>query len=351
MTTLRDLLNVDYPVIQAPMAGVQDSALTIAVSKAGGLGSLPCAMLTGEKIREEIARIRAETDRPFNLNFFCHTQPPADPEKEAAWRQSLQPYYRELGLDVNEDAGGASRRPFDEQSAELVAELKPAVVSFHFGLPAPELLATIQSKGVKVMASATTVAEALWLEQRGVDAIIAQGLEAGGHRGHFLSDDLSLHMGTFALLPQIKARVRIPVIAAGGIASAEGVRAATQLGAVAAQVGTAYLLCTEAKTSAIHRHALQSEQASHTEITNVFSGRPARGIVNRLIQEQGPISSSVPEFPIAAAALAPLRSAAEKLGKGDFSPLWAGQNTMGCEEISAGEMTLRLASADCLRPT
>lgn len=351
MTTLRDLLNVDYPVIQAPMAGVQDSALTIAVSKAGGLGSLPCAMLTGEKIREEIARIRAETDRPFNLNFFCHTQPPADPEKEAAWRQSLQPYYRELGLDVNEDAGGASRRPFDEQSAELVAELKPAVVSFHFGLPAPELLATIQSKSVKVMASATTVAEALWLEQRGVDAIIAQGLEAGGHRGHFLSDDLSLQMGTFALLHQIKARVRIPVIAAGGIASAEGVRATTQLGAVAAQVGTAYLLCTEAKTSAIHRHALQSEQASHTEITNVFSGRPARGIVNRLIQEQGPISSSVPEFPIAAAALAPLRSAAEKLGKGDFSPLWAGQNTMGCEEISAGEMTLRLAGADCLRPT
>ncbi|MDX1755268.1 MAG: nitronate monooxygenase [Marinobacter sp.] len=346
MTTLRDLLNVDCPVIQAPMAGVQDSLLTIAVAKAGGLGSLPCAMLPGETIREEIARIRAETDRPFNLNFFCHTQPPADPDRETAWRQSLQPYYRELGLEVNEDAGGASRRPFDEQTAELVAELKPAVVSFHFGLPAPELLATIQSKGVKVLASATTVAEALWLEQRGADAIIAQGLEAGGHRGHFLSDDLSLHLGTFALLPQIKARVRIPVIAAGGIASAEGVRAATQLGAVAAQVGTAYLLCTEAKTSAIHRHALQSEQASHTKITNVFSGRPARGIVNRLIQAQGPISSSVPEFPMAAAALAPLRSAAEKLGKGDFSPLWAGQNTIGCEEISAGEMTLRLAGVD-----
>ena len=244
---------------------------------------------------------------------------------------------------MNEDAGGPGRRPFDEQTADLVAELKPAVVSFHFGLPAPDLLAHIKSNGVKVLASATTVAEALWLEERGADAIIAQGLEAGGHRGHFLSDDLGLHMGIFALLPRITSRVKLPVIAAGGIASSEGVKAAIQLGATAAQVGTGYLLCTEAKTSAIHRAALQSQQASHTEITNVFSGRPARGIVNRLIREQGPISLRVPDFPNAAAALAPLRSEAEKLGKGDFSPLWAGQNTMGCEEISAGEMTLRLA--------
>ncbi|ABM21183.1 MULTISPECIES: NAD(P)H-dependent flavin oxidoreductase [Gammaproteobacteria] len=344
MTTLRELLNVDYPVIQAPMAGVQDSALTIAVSKAGGLGSLPCGMLTGEKILEEVASIRAATDRTFNLNFFCHIKPPEDPGKEAAWRQRLQPYYEELGLELNKDDGGASRRPFDEQTAELVAELKPAVVSFHFGLPAPDLLAYIKSNGVKVLASATTLAEALWLEQRGADAIIAQGLEAGGHRGHFLSDDLGLQLGTFALLPQITSKVKLPVIAAGGIASAEGVKAAIQLGAVAAQVGTAYLLCTEAKTSAIHRDALQSEQASHTEITNVFSGRPARGIVNRLMRDQGAISSSVPDFPNAAAALAPLRSEAEKLGKADFSPLWAGQNTMGCKEISAGKMTLKLAS-------
>lgn len=343
MATLRELLNVDYPVIQAPMAGVQDSTLTIAVSKARGLGSLPCAMLTGDKIREEVDRIRAATDRPFNLNFFCHTQPPEDPEKEAAWRQSLQTYYEELGLEIRENSGGASRRPFDEQTAELVAELKPAVVSFHFGLPAPDLLAYIKSNGVKVLACATTVAEALWLEQRGADAIIAQGLEAGGHRGHFLSDELGLQMGTFALLPRITSRVKLPVIAAGGIASAEGVVAAMQLGAVAAQVGTAYLLCTEAKTSAIHRDALQSERASHTEITNVFSGRPARGIVNRLMRERGPISSSVPDFPNAAVALAPIRSETEKLGKGDFSPLWAGQNTMGCEKISAGKMTLRLA--------
>ena len=346
MTTLRDLLNVDYPVIQAPMAGVQDSALTIAVSKASGLGSLPCAMLTGEKIREEVVRIRAATDRPFNLNFFCHTQPPEDPTKEAAWRQSLKPYYDELGLKANKDASGASRRPFDEQTAELVAELKPSVVSFHFGLPVPDLLAYLKSNGVKVLASATTVAEALWLEERGADAIIAQGLEAGGHRGHFLSDNLGLQMGTFALVPQITSKVKLPVIAAGGIASAEGVKAAIQLGAVAAQVGTTYLLCTEAKTSAIHRDALHSERASHTEITNVFSGRPARGIVNRLMRERGPISSSVPDFPSAAAALAPLRTEAEKLGKGDFSPLWAGQNTMGCEEISAGKMTLRLAGVE-----
>jgi len=343
MTILRELLNVDYPVIQAPMAGVQDSQLTITVSKAGGLGSLPCAMLTGEKIREEVARIRAATDRPFNLNFFCHTQPEEDPVKDAAWRQSLRPYYEELGLEINKDSSGASRRPFDDQTAELVAELKPPVVSFHFGLPAPALLAYIKSNGVKVLASATTVAEALWLEQRGADVIIAQGLEAGGHRGHFLSDDLGLQMGTFALIPQIKSNVKLPVIAAGGIASAAGVKAAIQLGVIAAQVGTAYLLCTETNTSTIHRDALQSERASQTEITNVFSGRPARGIRNRLIRELGPTSSSVPDFPNAAVALAPIRSAAEKLGRGDFSPLWAGQNTTGCEEISAGEMTLRLA--------
>jgi len=343
MKNLQEFLNVDYPVIQAPMAGVQDSALTIAVSRVGGLGSLPCAMLTGDKIRQEVAKIRAETDRPFNLNFFCHTQPAADPENEAAWRQKLQPYYQELELDVNEKVGGASRRPFDEQAAELVAELKPSAISFHFGLPAAELLDYIKSKGVKVLASATTVAEALWLEQRGADAIIAQGLEAGGHRGHFLSDDLSLQMGTFALLPQVRSRVKLPVISAGGIASSQGVKAATHLGAMAAQIGTAYLLCTEARTSAIHRNAIQSDQAFHTAITNVFSGRPARGIVNRLMREQGPINPNIPKFPNASAALAPLRSKAEQFGRGDFSPLWAGQNTKGCEEISAGEMTLKLA--------
>ncbi len=341
--TLEDLLGIELPIIQAPMAGVQDSALAIAVSNAGGLGSLPCAMLEGESIRQEITTIKSKSSKPFNVNFFCHTTPQPDTEREARWRELLAPYYRELGVDPQSIKPGAGRSPFSQQAAEIVAELKPPVVSFHFGLPEPDLLESVKCSGAKILASATSVAEALWLETRGVDAIIAQGTEAGGHRGSFLSDDLSLQMGTFALVPQIAARVKVPVIAAGGIASAEGVAAVMQLGAVGAQIGTAYLLCPEATTSQIHRAALKSECAQHTAVTNLFTGRPARGIVNRLIRELGSINPAAPPFPLAALAILPLRAKAESLASGDFSPLWAGQNTTGCKEISARELTWQLA--------
>lgn len=344
MATLQTLLGIELPIIQAPMAGVQGSRLAVEVSNAGGLGSLPCAMLSLEALRDELRVIKAQTDKPINVNFFCHAPPAPSPEREARWREVLSPYYREFGLDPNAVVAGPARAPFSAEVVEVLAELPPAVVSFHFGLPSEELLARVRGLGAKILSSATTVEEALWLEARGVDAIIAQGLEAGGHRGVFLSEDLTTQSGTFALLPQIVRAVRVPVVAAGGIADAKGVAAALALGAAGVQVGTAYLLCPEATTSAVHRAALKSEAARHTAVTNVFTGRPARGIVNRVLREVGPVSADAPAFPLAAAAIGPLRAKAESQGSGDFSPLWSGQNASGCREIPAADLTRALAA-------
>jgi nitronate monooxygenase len=346
VTTLQSLLGIELPIVQAPMAGVQDHELAAAVSNAGGLGSLPCAMLSLEGLRQELAALKARTARPFNVNFFCHKPPQASAEREAAWRAALAPYYRELGLDPDAPLPAAARSGFDAHAAEVLEEYRPAVVSFHFGLPSAQLMAQVRAWGAKILSSATTVEEALWLESRGVDAIIAQGAEAGGHRGMFLSEELTTQVGTFALLPQAVRAVKLPVIAAGGIADADGVAAALALGAAGVQVGTAYLLCPEARTSPVHRAALKSEAARHTALTNVFTGRPARGIVNRIIRELGPISADAPAFPLAAAAVAPLRAGAESRGSGDFSPLWAGQNASGCREIPAGALTRQLARAN-----
>jgi nitronate monooxygenase len=340
----RELLGISLPIIQAPMAGVQDSKLCIAVSNAGGLGSLPGAMLAPDALRSELSAIRAGTAAPYNVNFFCHAMPETDPQRESAWRAVLQPYFDEYGLSPP-GPGAPLRVPFDAQAAEVLEEFRPAVVSFHFGLPSEPMLKRIRSWGSKVLGCATTVEEACWLESRGVDAVIAQGIEAGGHRGLFLTEDLNSQLGTFALLPQVAEAVRVPVIAAGGIASSAGVAAALQLGAIAVQAGTAYLLCAEATTGAAHRHALK-QPGVVTALTNLFSGRPARGIVNRLMRDLGPINSVAPAFPLAAGALTPLRAHAERLGCGDFSPLWCGQNASGCREIGAAEMTRWLAGQD-----
>jgi nitronate monooxygenase len=340
--SLRELVGVELPIIQAPMAGWQDSKLSIAVCNAGGLGSLPCALLSVDAIKAELTAIRAATSKPYNVNFFCHTPPSADAKREQAWRELLSPYFKQFGLDPRAESAGASRTPFSAAAADVLEYFKPAVVSFHFGLPAPDLVARVKSWGSKVLSSATTVEEALWLERRGADAIIAQGVEAGGHRGIFLSEDLTTQSGTFALLPQIVGAVRVPVIASGGIADAQGVAAAMALGAAGAQLGTSYLLCPEANTSAVHRAVLKTRNATHTALTNLFSGRPARGIVNRLMRELGPINPAAPAFPLAAGALAPLRKKAESEGLGDFSPLWAGQNVSGCREVSAAALTRAL---------
>jgi len=343
--TLQQLLGIELPIIQAPMAGVQGNALAAAVSNAGGLGSLPCAMLSLDAMRNELAAIKAQTSKPFNVNFFCHMPPTPNAEREAAWRAALAPYYKEYGIDAATVPVGPGRMPFSSEAADVLDEFKPAVVSFHFGLPSAELLARVRAWGSKILSSATTLKEARWLEAHGVDAIIVQGLEAGGHRGMFLSENLNSQVGTFALLPQIVQEVKLPVIAAGGVADAKGVVAAMALGAAGVQIGTAYLLCPEATTSAVHRAALKSEAARHTALTNLFTGRPARGIANRIMKELGPISTAPPAFPLAAAAIAPLRAKAESRGSGDFSPLWSGQNASGCKEIPAAQLTRELAAA------
>lgn len=342
--TLSSLLGIEMPIIQAPMAGAQGSALAIAVCNAGGLGSLPCAMLSVDAMRAELAVIRAATRKPFNVNFFCHTPPTPNTDRQAAWRAALAPYCKEYGIDPETAPGGPVRAPFTAEAARVLADFRPAVISFQFGLPETRLLDMAKGVGAKILSAATTVEEARWLEVHGVDAVIAQGLEAGGHRGNFLTGDMATQLGTFALVPQVVRAVKVPVIAAGGVADAHGVAAAIALGAAGVQVGTAYLLCSEASTSPVHRAALKSEAACRTTVTNVFSGRPARGIVNRATKELGPMSDLAPEFPLASVALAPLRAKAESQGRGDFSPLWCGQNVSGCREIGAGELTRSLAA-------
>lgn len=342
-TRLLDLLGIELPILQAPMAGSTGSAMAIAVSNAGGLGSLPCATLSLEQIRAELQAFKQASNGPLNVNFFCHQPPPADPARDAAWKQALKPYYDELGADYDAPTPVSNRAPFDDASCQLIEAFKPAVVSFHFGLPEASLLARVKASGAKVLSSATTVDEAIWLEQHGCDAIIAMGYEAGGHRGMFLSTDLNTQVGTLALVPQVVDAVKVPVIAAGGIGDHRGIVAALALGASAVQLGTAYLLCPEAKVSAAHRQALSTAKDSDTALTNLFTGRPARGITTRIMRELGPMSALAPRFPLAGGALMPLRAISEPAGNSDFSNLWAGQAARLARALPAAELTRNLA--------
>jgi nitronate monooxygenase len=342
-----ELFKIEVPIVQAPVAGAMDWELAAAAAEAGALGSLPCAMLNADQIRAEMGRIRARTHKPINLNFFCHAQPELNNAREARWRERLAPYYSELGIDPAGPVPSSNRTAFDAAMCDAVEETKPEVVSFHFGLPDPQLLRRVKAGGFLVMSSATTAEEARWLEARGVDAIIAQGNEAGGHRGLFLTDDtndVTTQAGTFALVPQIVDAVKVPVIAAGGITDARGIAAAFTLGAAGVQIGTAYLWCPEAKISAPHRAALRSARDDGTALTNLMTGRPARGFLNRVMREAGPISDVAPAFPLAAGALAPLRAKAEAQGSGDFSPMWAGQAASLGRALPAGELTRTLAA-------
>ncbi len=266
-----ELIGVRLPIIQAPMAGSSDAELVIAVSESGGLGSLPCAMLNAAKVRSAYRHIRQRTTQPVNLKFFCHRVPLVDHERERRWQELLASYYTELGIDPSAPLALPNRKPFDEAMCD-----------------------------------------------------VSQGLEAGGHRGMFLAKDVACQVGTIALTPQIVDAVKVPVIAAGGIADARGIVAAFALGASAVQIGTAYLRCPESRTSAVHRRALEHAREDQTAVTNVITGRPARGIITRLIQELGPVNPLAPEFPRAADAMAALRAKAEQQGSGDFSPLWSG---------------------------
>ena len=330
------------PLIQAPMAGAHGPELAIAVCRAGGLGSLPTAMLTPDRLREQIVAVRKATDAPFNVNFFCHAEPAPDPEIEARWRNRLAPYYAEEGLDTPTASAGSARAPFGEALCAVIEETRPAVVSFHFGLPLAPLVARVKAAGALILSSATTVAEARWLEQRGADVIVAQGREAGGHRGMFLSDDIDGQPGLISLLPQVRDVVRLPVVAAGGISDGRAIAAAFALGADAVQIGTAYLRTPEATISPLHRAALASARDDATRLTNVFTGRPARGLINRFVAEVGPMCEDAPQFPLAAGAAAPLRAAGEKRGSSDFSPLWAGESAALTREEGAETLTRRL---------
>jgi nitronate monooxygenase len=333
-------LGIEFPIVQAPMAGCSGVALAVAVAQAGGLGSLPAAMLTSEQFADQIDEFRHATQAPLNANFFCHVDPQVSGAQLEAWSESLSRFDAEFGVDRARASPGAPRHPFDDDACKLVERSRPEVVSFHFGLPAPELVDRVRATGAVVLSSATTVAEAIWLESHGCDVVIAQGAEAGGHRGMFLTTDVAAQPGTMALVPRVVDAVAVPVIAAGGIADGRGVAAALVLGASAVQLGTAYLLCPEALTPPTHRRALAGGSIDDTVLTNVFTGRPARGRRNRLIDEVGPMSSDAPAFPMAGAAVAPLRAAAEGTGSGDFSPLWSGQ---------AGVMTSGVPAADLTR--
>lgn len=346
---LIDLFKTEFPIVQAPMAGVMDADLVIAAAQGGALGSLPCAMLPVEKTREQVHIIRQRVSAPVNMNFFCHTPVDADPAREAGWKTRLAPYYRELGLDPAAPVNAANRAPFDEAMCALIEELKPEVVSFHFGLPDQAMVRRIKAAGSLVLSSATIVREAIWLEENGCDVIIAQGAEAGGHRGMFLTSDIAEQPGTFALVPQVVDAVKVPVIAAGGIADGRGIAAAFALGASGVQIGTAYLRCPESKVMPAARVALAQARDDSTVITNVMTGRPARGVANRVMREVGPISPDAPAFPHAATALGPLKAAAEKLGKVDFTNLWAGQAVRMGHEMPATELTRALAGSALAR--
>ena len=346
---LLDLFKTEFPIVLAPMAGIMDADLVIAAAQGGALGSLPCAMISVEKAREQINIIRQRVSAPVNMNFFCHKAVDADPAREAGWKQRLASYYKEFGLDPAMPIDAANRAPFDAAMCELVEELKPEVVSFHFGLPDPALLRRVKAAGCVVISSATIVREAIWLEENGADAIIAQGAEAGGHRGMFLTENIAEQPGTFALVPQVVDAVKVPVIAAGGIADGRGIAAAFALGAAGVQIGSAYLRCPESKVIAPARVALAQARDDSTVITNVMTGRPARGVANRVMREVGPISPDAPAYPHSATALGPLKVAAEKQGKVDFTNLWAGQAVRMGREVPAAELTRALAGAALAR--
>ena len=346
---LLELFDTEHPIVQAPMAGSGGTALTVSVSEAGGLGSFPGASFNADKLQSKIGIIQQRTAKPFNVNFFCHTPAVPDPAREAAWKKTLSGYYAQFGIEPNSAVTGMAREPFDDHACAVIEKLKPKVVSFHYGLPAEPLLNRVKGAGCCIISSATTVAEARWLEERGCDAIIAQGVEAGGHRGMFLTEDVASQVGTFALVPQVADAVAVPVIAAGGIGDGRGIAAALALGASGVQMGTAYLFTPQSLIGDSYRKALRGAQDDITSITNLFSGRPARGIVNRLMREIGPMSDAAPAFPLASAALAPLQARDKEAGSMDFTQVWAGQAGAFGRALDAGELTQQLASDALVR--
>jgi nitronate monooxygenase len=332
---LLELLGVTHPIIQAPMSGYVGPALVAAVSNAGALGSLGCGPLPPQAVRDQIEEIRRTSNRPFNLNFFVHKAPRIDARVARRVRERLAVYYDELGVGAVPEPLDPLPR-FDEERLQLILDLRPRVVSFHFGLPPSEMLTRIKHAGCVVLSSATTVAEAKALEAQGADAIIAQGFEAGGHRGTFTSGAGAGLIGTMALVPQVVDAVRVPVIAAGGIADGRGIAAAFALGAAGVQIGTAFLGCPEATVSGHYREALHRAADEDTRLTRVFTGRPAHALRNRLIDEMG--DAETLEFPVQLSLMQGLFRANGEASRVGFPPLWAGQAVPLTRDLPAARL-------------
>ncbi|MEX2644250.1 MAG: nitronate monooxygenase [Acetobacterales bacterium] len=334
---MTELLGIEHPILQAPMAGATTPALAAAVSNAGGLGSLGCAMLAPDGFREQVRQTRALTNRPVHVNFFCHEPPRRDAARAALARELVKPFYDELGLGEVPEVT-ASNHPFDESMLEAVIETRPQVVSFHFGLPADPAVRRLKDAGLLVMSSATTVAEARHLAARGVDAVIAQGWEAGGHRGTFLGGPESGSVGTATLVPHVADAVDVPVIAAGGIADGRGIAAAFALGASGVSIGTAFLTCPESAIPEVHKQALLQARDEDTRLTRAFSGRHARGLNNRYIEAMAGHEADLPDFPLMNTLTGPLRKAGGAAGSPDFVALWSGQAAPLNRALPAGEL-------------
>lgn len=341
-TRITELFDIKHPIILAPMAGSAGPELASAVSISGGLGSLPCASLSLEEVREHVNHMRRSTSNPFSMNFFCHEYREYNEKTEQQWLDQYAPYFSEFGGRPSLNARSSNLRPFGEAHCQLVEELKPAVASFHFGLPGKDFVSRVKEAGCCVISSANTVAEAVWLEENGCDAVIAQGTEAGGHRAMFQSRTIAEQCGTMALVPQVADAVNVPVIAAGGIGDGRGIAAAFALGASAVQLGTAYLFADESWANDRYRERLLSSTDTGTVITNVFSGRPARGFSNRLTRDLGPIHENPMDFPMGYGVLAPFREMAESEGATGFSSHLAGQAARLGAPGTAADITHRL---------
>lgn len=338
---ITELFGIELPIIQAPMAGAATAELAAAVCNAGGMGSLGVAMMTAAQLRENVSKLRAQTNKAFNLNYFVHDEPDLSAFSAKPMQDALAPHYADLGLgDVPSPASPAPA--FDDEALKLLLELSPKVASFHFGLPTPDAMRAIKARGIIVIGCATTTAEARALEHGGADAIVAQGHEAGGHRGTFLDHvDLGT-VGTMALVPQTVDAVKVPVIAAGGIGDARGIAASFMLGADAVQLGTAYLMCPETQMHPLHRKALAEVSDHGTVVTKLFSGRPARAIRNRLTESLHAFEEKAAPFPAQRALAAPLIAASSKANRAEFMQLWSGQAAALAKPEPAAEKTTRL---------
>ncbi|MEE9590146.1 MAG: nitronate monooxygenase [Hyphomicrobiaceae bacterium] len=339
---LLELLEIDHPIIQAPMGGESTPLMAIAVSNAGALGGLGCSYMSLDELRTTTTEIRSGTNRSFNLNFFAHPPPKEDADVNARTKAMVTPFYEELGLAEIPDRGDGDCDPFDAARLEVLLDNCPKVTSFHFGLPPIDMVRALQSAGSVVLCSATTVAEARMLADAGVDAIIAQGWEAGGHRGTFEVSFEDFGVGTMALVPQIVDAVDVPVIAAGGIADGRGIAAAFALGAGGVQMGTAFLSCPEANIDDSYRAALRQASDDDTRLTRAYSGRPARARNNRYIDAMARHRMTLPDFPTMYGFADPLAQASRDNGDAELDFVLYGQAAPLNRELPAADLVTRL---------